>query len=539
MLRSFLTLAALLPILLLKAQSPVTIQLQVFTNAVDSTVDIAHAGDDRLFLVSRKGVIRIADATGTVLPTPFLNIVNRVNSTGGEQGLLGLAFDPDYATNGFFYVHYVNGAGNGTNRISRFSVTANPNIADPNSEQILYTVPQPFTNHKGGDLDFGADGMLYAGFGDGGSANDPQNNGQNLANALGDIIRIDVSDPDTTYTVPPDNPFANVTNDTLPEIWASGLRNPWRFGFDALTGDLWIGDVGQNAYEEVDFWPAGDNSGANFGWRCYEGDHAFNTSGCQPASFYTSPVSEHPQAGEYCSVIGGRVYRGTAFWRLYGRYIYTDYCAGRFFSLVPDGNGGWTRIQLLDSGMFGLSCIGENSAGEMFTASVESGTVYRIVDPCPMAAPVITNTEDLLTSTPAVSYEWYLNGVVIPGAEGQSYTAVATGNYQVLASYAGGCELLSDSLFVSLVGVPSVNGTSLKVHPIPAGDKLTIEGLPGSAALLRFVDLAGRSALQQSIVRGGSRVVADVQQLVNGNYVLVICDADGNELMRQQVSVSR
>ena len=540
MLRPFVALSALLTILSAQAQSPVAIELEVFATGIDSTVDLAHAGDDRLFIVSRKGVIRIAEADGTVLPTPFLNIVDRVNSTGGEQGLLGLTFDPDYATSGFFYVYYINGAGNGTSRISRFSVTADPDIADPASEQILYTRAQPYNNHNGGDLDFGPDGLLYIGFGDGGSADDPQNHAQDLTDALGDMIRIDVSDPDTTWTIPPGNPFATVTNDTLPEIWASGLRNPWRWGFDALTGDLWIGDVGQNAYEEVDFWPAGDNSGANFGWRCYEGSAAFNTSGCQPASFYTGPVSVHTQSTGWCSVIGGRVYRGADFPRLYGHYIYTDYCAGRFFSLLPDGEGGWTRIEVLNSGIgFNLSCIGENSSNELFVGGVETGTVYRILDACPMHAPVITAVGEVLTSSAADGYTWYFNGTEIPGAIGISHTATASGNYQVLGSYAGSCELFSDTVFVALVGVPSIESSAVRVHPIPATDKMTIDGLPPASAMLRFVDLTGRTMMEQPISKGSAPVVADVQQLVTGNYILVVYNAEGTELLRQQVSVSR
>ena len=211
---------------------------------------------------------------------PFLDIHTRVNS-GGEQGLLGLAFDPNYAESGFFYVYYIFGGGNGSSRISRFSVTANPDSAAEASEQVIYSWPQPYSNHNGGDIHFGPDGYLYIGLGDGGSGGDPEGYAQNMSDPLGDMIRIDVSDPDTTYTIPPTNPFAGLVGDTLPEIWASGLRNPFRWGFDALTGDLWIGDVGQNAFEEVDFWPAGAlyNSHPNFGWNCYEGFGAYCSTG--------------------------------------------------------------------------------------------------------------------------------------------------------------------------------------------------------------------------------------------------------------------
>ncbi|MFN3876710.1 MAG: PQQ-dependent sugar dehydrogenase, partial [Flavobacteriales bacterium] len=203
------------------------------------------------------GRIRIVQPDGTILPTDFLNISAQVNSGGNEQGLLGLCFDPGYAANGRFYVHYISGGGSGTSRVSRFTVSASdPNVADPASEEVLYTAAQPYTNHNGGDIDFGPDGYLYIFFGDGGSAGDPQNLAQNLNSKMGKIMRIDVSG-EAGYTVPPDNPFVGQAN-ALPEIWALGLRNPWRAGFDRTTGDLYLGDVGQNAVEELDFWPAGD-----------------------------------------------------------------------------------------------------------------------------------------------------------------------------------------------------------------------------------------------------------------------------------------
>ncbi len=541
MLRPSLALSASLLLLTATAQSPVEIALEPFATGFASPVKIANAGDDRLFVVERAGRVRIVESDGAVQATPFLNIVTRVNSTGGEQGLLGLAFDPDYATNGFLYVYYINGAGSGTSRISRFSVTSNPDSADANSEQILYTRVQPYTNHNGGDIHFGPDGYLYIGFGDGGSGDDPQGHGQNLGDVLGDMIRIDVSDPETTYTIPPSNPYATLSGDTLPEIWAAGLRNPWRWGFDALTGDMWIGDVGQNAWEEVDFWPAGDNSGANFGWRCREGLVACPScvvTGCPPASAYTAPVSVHSHGSGWCSVIGGRVYRGTEFPRLYGRYIYSDYCPAPWYSLRPGVGGAFIREQIMAAGRAGLSCIAENNVNELYASNVENGIIYRIVDVCPMDAPTVTQAGDVLTSTTAVSYAWYLNGVVIPGATGASHTALATGAYQVLGTFAGGCELFSDSLFVSLVGVAETAGSSVRIHPIPATDKLMIEGLPASAASIRLVDLTGRTVLTRSIATANARVVLAVDQLVNGNYILLATDALGTELLRRQVSVS-
>ena len=541
MLRPVLFLSASLLLFSVMAQSPVEIALEPFATGFSNPVKLANAGDDRLFVVEQVGRVRIVESDGTVQATPFLNITSRVNSASNEQGLLGLAFDPNYATNGFFYVYYINGSGAGTSRISRFSVTSDPDSADANSEQILYTRVQPYTNHNGGDIHFGPDGYLYAGFGDGGSGDDPQGHGQNLADVLGDIIRIDVSDPDTTYTIPSSNPFATLSGDTLPEIWASGVRNPWRWGFDALTGDVWIGDVGQNAWEEVDFWPAGDNSGPNFGWRCREGLVACpscTVTGCPPASAYVAPISVHSHGSGWCSVIGGRVYRGADFPRLSGRYIYSDYCPAPYYSIRPGVGGAWIREQIMATGALGLSCIAENNALELFASNVENGIIYRIVDVCPMDAPVISQNGDVLTSTAAVSYVWYLNGVEIPAATGQSHTALATGDYQVLATFDGGCELLSDTLFVSLVGVAENSGSSVRVHPIPATDKLMIEGLPTAAISIRLVDLAGRTVLTRSIGTANARVIVAVDQLGNGNYILLATDANGHELLRRQVSVT-
>ncbi|MBX2979021.1 MAG: PQQ-dependent sugar dehydrogenase [Flavobacteriales bacterium] len=518
------------------AQSPVTVQLVPVATGLTRITDIVHAGDERIFCVLQAGSIRIVQPNGTVLPTPFLSIP--VNSSGNEQGLLGMAFDPDYANNGFFYVYYTTGSGAGSSRVSRFSVSSDPNVADASSESIIYTLSQPYTNHNGGDLTFGPDGYLYIGFGDGGSAGDPQNYAQNMNSALGKMVRIDVNGG-SPYAVPADNPFVG-TAGVLPEIWASGLRNPWRFGFDALTGDLWIGDVGQNAWEEVDFWPAGDNSGPDFGWRCYEGLVTFNTNGCGPAADYVPPVQVHTtSSSQWCSIIGGRVYRGQEFARLYGRYIYTDYCLGRFHSLRPDGQGGWINDLLLTPGSFGISCIGENSALELYAGNSNNGTLYRIVDPCPNAAPIISQAENVLTSSEAQTYTWYLNGELIPNATGQEYEAVASGTYTVLAGFGSNCTVLSEPIYVSLVGVDEVNANPVRVHPVPANDVLNVDGLPASARVIRLVDTAGRTVLTQQVSRIDGPVQVDVSGLPAAQYLMLVDDDAGAVLVRMNVSVLR
>lgn len=250
----------------IKAQPDIAVT--VFSNGFSKPVDIANCGDDRLFILEQHtGRIYILDKNGDRLNTPFLQLPGVGQSN--EQGLLGLAFHPDYLNNGYFFINY--SLPNGNSRISRFSVSANdPNIANMASELVLLEVDQPFSNHNGGCLKFGPDGYLYAGFGDGGSGGDPQANGQNLQTLLGKILRLDV-DNGSPYAIPASNPYVNNPN-ALGEIWSFGNRNPWRFSFDRATGDLWIGDVGQNSWEEIDFQPANSGGGENYGWRCYEGN---------------------------------------------------------------------------------------------------------------------------------------------------------------------------------------------------------------------------------------------------------------------------
>ncbi|TAE46171.1 MAG: hypothetical protein EAZ89_20620, partial [Bacteroidetes bacterium] len=254
------------------AQQP-QLALAPLATGLNRPVDIASAGDSRLFVVEQRGTIQIINADGTMLTTPFLDIDARVNSTGNEQGLLGLVFHPNYALNGYFFVNYTRSP-SGYTRVSRFQTTAaNPNIADPNSELVLLEIEQPYENHNAGDLAFGPDGYLYIPMGDGGSGGDPGNRAQNGLTLLGKMIRIDVN-AGFPYTIPPSNPFLNDPG-VRDEVWSIGLRNPWRFSFDRLTGDMWIADVGQGIYEEINVEPAGSAGGLNYGWRCYEGAHAY------------------------------------------------------------------------------------------------------------------------------------------------------------------------------------------------------------------------------------------------------------------------
>lgn len=356
------------------------VELETVVGGLTDPVDLAHCGDSRLFIVERAGVIKILQPSGALLATPFLDISGPVNNSGGEQGLLGLAFHPQYSANGFFYVYYCSGTGNGAVRVSRFNVSADPNLANVGSEVVLWELSQPYNNHKGGDIDFGPDGFLYFAPGDGGSSNDPGGRSQNMSLAYGKVHRINVNGP-PPYTIPATNPFANANNtDTLRSIFAIGLRNPFRFGFDASTGDLWIGDVGQGAKEEVDRIAAGDLTGRNFGWRCREGTIA--TPGVSPvcSGNFTAPVIDQDHANGWCSVIGGRVYRGMRYPNLVGRYLYTDYCHGIIHSLRPDGSGGWINETLTTAGSFGFACIAADATNEIYVLNTETGILARIID---------------------------------------------------------------------------------------------------------------------------------------------------------------
>lgn len=532
------TLLAALTASVLSAQSPLSLTLEQVATGLTRITDIAHADDERLFVTLQAGTIRIIEPDGTVLPTPFLNITSAVNDNGNEQGLLGLAFDPAYAVNGRFYVYYTAGTGNGTSRVSRFTVSSSdPNVADPTSEEILYTYPQPYSNHNGGDLDFGLDGLLYVGFGDGGSAGDPQNNAQDLTDPLGDIIRIDVGG-ETGWEVPADNPWAGLGNDTLPEIWASGLRNPYRFGFDRLTGALFIGDVGQNAFEEMDFVAAGDNTGPNFGWRCYEANTVYNASGCAPQSSYVAPIAVHQQSQQnWCSIIGGRTYRGTTYPRMEGFHIYTDYCGGQFYTLRQNDQGTWVRTQVLNSGQFGFSVIAEDAAGELYVGNNSSGTLYRIKDACPMPLPEVTVDGTLLSSTPANGYVWYFNGEVIPGAEEQTYEATQSGVYFVVADQGTNCQLQSNSVEVVVTAVNGLQANGLRVYPVPADQQLRFEGLPGDAQVLELRDVTGRVVRSVPIASASGLVTIPVQDLPTGSYAYVVRTTESG-LLRGSVSIA-
>jgi glucose/arabinose dehydrogenase len=352
------------------AGEPPALRLSEVASGLDLPLFVAQAPGDasRLYVVEQGGRIRIV-ASGAVLGTPFLDVSERV-ACCGERGLLGLAFHPGYADNGRFFVNYTNV--DGDTELVELARSADPDVASPEPVRVFFTVDQPFANHNGGMLAFGPDGYLYVGLGDGGSAGDPQDNAQSLDTKLGKILRIDVD----AYPTPPPGNVAGGD----PDVWDWGLRNPWRFSFDRATGDLYIGDVGQNALEEIDVEPAGEG-GRNYGWRIMEGDRCFRPpSGCDPTGLTPPVVSYDRDLG--CSVTGGYVYRGGALPGLVGRYLYGDYCSNRVFSFRWSGGAAEAHVELTgdldpEGRIQGLTSFGEDAAGELYVVS-RDGSVFRI-----------------------------------------------------------------------------------------------------------------------------------------------------------------
>jgi uncharacterized repeat protein (TIGR01451 family) len=352
----------------------------IIASGLVNPVGITHAGDGsgRLFIQEKAGRIRVI-RNGTLLPNPFLDIRELVNSEV-ERGLLGLAFHPDYQSNGYFYIFYTRQP-DGSIVIARYTVSSNPDAADKNSAQTILIIPHPLPIHNAGQLTFGSDGMLYIGIGDSDDQGDPNNHAQRLDVLYGKILRIDVDNGDP-YSVPTDNPF--VGSDGLDEIWMYGLRNPWRFSFDRQNGDLFIGDVGFNTWEEIDYLPAGSNPGVNFGWRCKEGNHIIfeDTPPCNdPAAVagMTNPVAEYNHnVGR--SITGGYIYRGSLSSEMQGVYFFGDFVSGNIWTLIKTGNGNWSTPNLVLETGLSISSFGEDESGEIYLADFYGGTIRYLTE---------------------------------------------------------------------------------------------------------------------------------------------------------------
>lgn len=349
-----------------------TLDIAPYATGFSKPVEIVHPKDDaRLFVVEQSGSIKILNPDGTTNANPFLVLSSSTISSTGERGLLGLAFHPNYATNGYFYLNYTNTDGNTV--IARYSVDANnPNLA-LNPGTILLTVTQPESNHNGGTIKFGPDGYLYIGMGDGGGSGDPQNRAQNINDNLGKMLRIDV-DSALHYGIPPTNPYLGIEGND--EIWAIGLRNPWKFSFDRVNGDLWIADVGEGKMEEINKIKNPLTAGLNFGWRCYEGTASYNTSGCASMSTMTFPIAEYDHS-QGCSITGGYLYTGSLYPALLGKYVFADYCKNRL--AIADQSGVITYTDSFE-GSNSFTTFGEDINGELYVAAVNNGNIYKIID---------------------------------------------------------------------------------------------------------------------------------------------------------------
>ncbi|NNC82066.1 MAG: hypothetical protein HKN79_00675 [Flavobacteriales bacterium] len=533
------TLIALSLIILLAefpAQVDIDIALVEFASGFDKPVDITTAGDARLFILEKDGVIRILNSDGTINAQPFLDIQSQT-STGGlnsEQGLLGIAFHPDYESNGFFYLNYTRG--NGDTRISRFTVSGDEDIADATSRVDILDIDQPYGNHNGGGLKFGPDGYLYIGMGDGGSAEDPLDAGQSMNTLLGKMLRIDV-DGASPYGIPADNPFVGTSADTLPEIWASGLRNPWRYSFDRITGDLWMGDVGQYNWEEIDWQPASSMGGENYGWRCYEGNHSGFGGGCPPMSAFTGPVAEYSHSGGNCSVTGGFVYRGNSFGELQGKYIYVDYCSGQFWSLEQNDADEWVVFTISGQEGFGWTAFGEDQFGELYVAKQTDGTIHRIVqDGCENNfAEIGGDGFGNLVASDGIAWQWYLNGEAIPLATDQTYTPVVEGQYTVLVSFDSSCAMYAatfDYSFTSIDELSNAHGVTLIQNPI--GEELLLQFAQSVQASidLQCFDAVGKMVFMDRIQPGIQYWSHTSSGLESGNYTLSLSNEKGVTAVR-------
>lgn len=476
------------------------VQLLPFSTGFLSPVDVRNCGDDRLFVVDQPGRIYIVDTNGVRNTVPFLDI-STIVSYGGERGLLGLAFAPDYLTTGYFYVNYT-ARPQGRTHISRFRVSAaDPDQADPASEEILMDIYQPYTNHNGGCIAFSPDnGYLYIGMGDGGSGGDPGNRAQNKDTLLGKMLRIAVTSGAPGYTIPDENPFAIQPTLGRPEIWSVGMRNPWRFSFDRLNGDLYIADVGQGVSEEIDFEPVGQQQYRNYGWRCYEGTYTYNTNGCAPASTFTPPVWEYTHSGGNCSVTGGYVYRGAKYADIFGKYFFTDYCVNQIRTLEKNGSSfTHTNLGVLASGSY--TSFGEDKWGELYATDVINGRVMKFSSVAcnPVAAinggdldSVFTcGQQGVLLRTPAgknFQYNWTLAGM--PYFHNYD-TLTVQGDGEVILSVIdpSGCTA-SDTIYVKSNPLPQIsfsgldslyciNDSAVVLFPQPLGGVFSGDGITG------------------------------------------------------------
>ncbi|MBE7173303.1 MAG: PQQ-dependent sugar dehydrogenase [Williamsia sp.] len=540
--------------------SPQTPQLSfnpVVTTGLSSPVDIVNASDgsNRLFVVEKGGTIKIFSG-GVLSGTNFLDISAVVNSATTERGLLSLAFHPAYSTNGYFFVYYT--ALNGDVTIARYHVSSDPNLADASSGQVLLSVPhREFPNHNGGKLNFGADGNLYFALGDGGSGGDPHFNAQNGNSFLGKMLRINVDNFTTApyYTVPADNPYV-ADPAVADEIWALGLRNPFRWSFDRLTHDMWIADVGQDAWEEVDFRPANSTGGINYGWRCYEGTHSYNDSGCAPVGTYVSPIFEygHNSSGGY-SITGGIVYRGTAYPDLYGWYICADYISGNTWLIKPNGSGGWT-VQSYPGLQTNIAGFGETESAELYAVGL-NGRIYRVQTS--VTLPVKLQAFRAAVKNGQHQLSWTVDATqpvsrfdVQYSSNGSSFqtigsvpavTSSTSSNYQYLARIPAGenafyrlkiLEKTGAEEYSAVVKLELSNDNAVQIRPtLVQNERLTIQ-LEKAFSSLHVMDVNGHVVRKKALDGSTGTVYADLSGLAKGIYIIKLIGS-GRDVVRKIV----
>jgi glucose/arabinose dehydrogenase len=554
--RSFIHRMALLLSLIafsfnyLTAQPALVFQ-PVVSSGLSSPVEVTGAGDgtNRLFIVEQTGAIRIYNiGNTTLLATPLINLADSL-SIGGERGLLSLAFHPQYATNRYFFVWYTNTAGNLT--LARFQTRAdNPNIADNTTGKILLVIPHPgATNHNGAHLQFGPDGMLYFATGDGGGTGDPSNNAQNGNSLLGKMIRLDVNDFDTPpyYTIPADNPFVNDPN-IRDEIWALGLRNPYRWSFDRLNGDMWIGDVGQGVREEIDYRPAGSTGGINYGWRCIEGTLPYN-GGCAVPGIYAPPLLDyvHSSATGGFAVIGGYVYRGARSPAIYGYYIFADNVSSNVWLLPPGGTAADTI--LYRSLRSGISGFGEGDNGEIYATTL-NGALFTVVGtvnaPLPVTLVNFTGTGkngyyelnwrvateqnlkqyEIQYSYNAIDFE--RAGIVPAGNRGDYSFNHVTAQVKRIYYRLKSIDLDGTEDYSNIISITSGNIREGNfVAPSVIRDGLLNVNLDGTYSTLQVLNTSGSEVFRANINGRTGRAGIQIPNMPGGSYFIVLQGKEG------------
>jgi glucose/arabinose dehydrogenase len=516
----------------------IDLELELFASGFSRPCELVNSGipsDERLFVVEQAGRIRILNPDGSINPTPFLNISGSVLSVNNEQGLLGLAFAPDYETSGHFYVNYTRTQGLQTlTQISRFTVDEpNANQANPDSEDMILDFLQDFPNHNGGQLAFGPDGYLYIASGDGGSGGDPNDRAQNTSSFLGKMLRIDVSS--IPYGIPSDNPFVDAPAG-LPEIWSYGLRNPWKFAFDELTGDMFIGDVGQNSFEEVNFEPADALGGANYGWRCYEGNAPFALAGCT-APDYVFPILDYAYGiqgnGFRCSITGGRVYRGNNYPNLYGKYIATDYCNGEYWALWQQ-NGVWQSFLSPNTIVGNIVAFGTDKDLELYAVKGGSnGQVYRVKENCSALEATLSDEENGVLAVDLVgdSFIWFLDGEELTTSVDPQIEINANGSYNVQVFTSNGCVITSNTLEINSLDLDYSAEQKMMIYPNPAKSEMRLvlgNSLMSSGDLRIDIFSVDGRLVQSNRQKIGNEngIVLNISDLNRGLYLLKI-NAEG------------